>query len=113
LAKPMREQLYWVVIRALRGRMGRRRKTTLVKKMGPMPHANAQLTRAGVVMQLDHANFKVEVVKDRTAYFAGYHRKRYSEDAEYRERMQKTALEWQRKARAAARGDVTPWLTLD
>lgn len=110
----MDKQLYWVVVRT-RKRPGSRlrRKMTIVKRFGPMEYEKAEKRRNNILADLDHELFRVEVNADRAAYFIAYHQKRYATDPEYRERHRKRARDWNRKSRAAARGDMTPWLTQD
>lgn len=77
-------------------------------KHGPMPKEQAVLLRAA--LKAKSPKQSVQVRKDRTGYFATYHANRYKNDPAYRERQLKAANEWNRKARAAAKGDITPWL---
>ena len=79
-----------------------------------MSYAEAQATRDGILAAgLDPEKASVQINLDRSAYLAEYHRNRYQNDEQYRTRKQTRAREWQRRARAAARGDMTPWLTQD
>lgn len=109
MTEPERAPKFYVEIRR-RGTKWRGRKP--MKRMGPVGAGNAERLKRDAEIGIDHKKYRVEIVRigKRKAYFAAYHKRRYSEDPEYKERMRKRALDWQRRARAAARGDITPWL---
>ena len=78
-------------------------------KRGPMSKEQAELARP-LLKQKVAKKYRVQVRKDRKAYFATYHANRYKNDPAYKARLIKNATDWNRKAKAAARGDLTPWL---
>ena len=82
----------------------------LKRKQGPMPRVVAKQLALYIKAKTNLTIYAVQIRKDRTAYWKTYHRDRYRNDPSYRERLLKAANDHDRKARAAARGDVTPWL---
>ena len=48
---------------------------------------------------------------DRTEYWRAYHAKRQKNDPKYRARRRKASADWDKRARALAKGDITSWLT--
>lgn len=105
----MTEQLYWVVIRSQKRRR-RGRVTSVVERIGPMNYTEALAKQASISPDRHHKRFTVQVHADRKAYFAAYHSKRYETDKAYRKTRQDRARDRSRRVRAAARGDMTPWL---
>lgn len=102
----MSEPLYHVVV------LHRHPKERIRDKHKLMPHAEAKALAQKLRGTINRKAYRVEVWRDRRAYWAKRHQDKYENDPAYRDERRERARDWSRKARAEANGDLTPWLTL-
>lgn len=83
------QDAYFVMVYA---RAKRFRRMVLYRRLGPMPWALAIAT----TKEWSARSFDCQMIRDRTAYYAAYHKDRYANDPNYVERKRIHAREWQR-----------------